>query len=329
MLVPNGNFSGRFTSTGADQFIALPSGASWMMVFNETVSYAAGAGTGAQFMWSLGDTQGRGTVYTKTATTNALAVGQIAANSGFYLYNTSVTQFGSLTTLTAVSTATPPRVTVASTAGLTTGDVVTLYNVTGAGQLNGYDFTITVVDGTHFDLAYGPTIAVAATGGSWRTINNKYYFYPSTRDISKIESVGVLTRITMTVTQTYTIGQKVSLRVPGPVWGMTELNDLYATIVNIGQADANGVTNTIDVDIDSSSFTAFTFPAAGSANFSPAQVIPVGENTAEALTAGQNILAGATINTAQFGMLLKAGTSSPAGSTGDVITWIAGQSFNQ
>ena len=79
-----GTFQGRFVSTGQAQFIPLPAGVSYMKVRNETVSYAAGAGTGAEFYWQLGDAVGRGTIYTKTAATNALAVAQIAANSGFY-----------------------------------------------------------------------------------------------------------------------------------------------------------------------------------------------------------------------------------------------------
>lgn len=342
-VVPNGNWSGRFTSTGQDYFINLPSGVDWMIVNNETVSYAAGAGTGAKFEWFRGDATGRGTVYTKTAVTNALAVAQIAAGAGFYVMDTSAPALGALnngsTAISGVSTATPPRVTCGSTSGMATGNIVRLYNISGAEQLNGYDFTITLVSGTTFDLAYMATLGGAGTTGSFRVVNNLTYFYPPQRDITKILKTGGsvggggtlganLTRITMSVTHSYTIGQKVTIKVPDSVWGMTELNNVTATIVNINQNDANSVTNTIDIDVDSSSFTTFTFPVTGGPQFTPAQVIPVGENTAQALTSGTNILGDATVNQAQYGMLLKAGTSSPAGANGDVITWIAGQSFN-
>lgn len=336
-VVFSGTFSGRFTSTGVNKFIALPSGVDWMMVTNETVSYAAGAGTGAQFTWVRGDATGRGTILTKTAATNALVIAQIAAASGFYLVDQTVPQFGALnngsTQITAISTATPPRVTTGSTAGMATGNIVRLYSITNANQLNGYDFTITVVSGTTFDLAYAPTLALAGTTGSFRVIGQPY-FYPAEREIMKIGKSGTgtvpagTTRITFGVTHGYLIGQKVTFHIPA-VFSMVELDNVTATITNIGQADANATTNTIDVDVDSANFTTFTFPANNSADFSPAQAIPVGENTAQALSSGVNILNDATENTAQFGMLLVAGTGSPAGVTSDVITWIAGKSFNQ
>ncbi len=333
-VVFSGTFSGRFTSTGAAQFIPLPSGVDWMMVTNETVSYAAGGGTGAQFTWVRGDATGRGTIFTKTAVTNALAISQIAANSGFFLVDQSVTQFGANTTFTAISTATPPRVTTASTAGLSTGDAVRLYNVAGAPQFSGYDFTITVINGTTFDLVYAPTLAIAGTTGSFRKFTAPYW-YPLEREIMKIELSGSgtvpagATRITFGLPHGYLIGQEVTFHVP-PVFGTVELNNQTLTIINIGQADADGVTNTIDVAIDSSGFTTFTFPtAASNSDFSPAQTIPAGMNTATALAQNVNILSDATMNIAQFGMMLVAGTGSPAGVANDVITWIAGKSFNQ
>lgn len=336
-VVFSGTFSGRFTSTGSNQFIPLPSGVDWMTVTNETVSYAAGGGSGAKFTWQYGDATGRGTLYTKEATIGALVPSQIAASSGFYFVNQSQASIGALnngsTQITAISNATPPRVTCGSTAGMPTGTIVRLYNITNANQLNGYDFTITNVSGTTFDLANAPTLALAGTTGSFRVIANSIYFYPAEREIMKVEksSAGTVpagsTRITFGVTHGYLIGQKVTLVVPS-AFGMVELNGQTVTITNIGQADANAVTNTIDVDVDSSGYTAFAFPVNNSADFTPAQAIPVGMNTATALNQGKDILTDATLNTAQFGMLLVAGASSPAGVANDVITWIAGKSFN-
>ncbi len=334
----SGTYSGRFVSTGAAKFIPLPSGVDWMMITNETVSYAAGAGTGAQFTWMRGDATGRGTILTKTATTNALAIGQIAAASGFYLLDTTVPTFGTLnngsTAISAVSTAAPPVVTCGSTTGMSTGDIVRLFDVTNAGQLNGYDFSITVLSGTTFSLTNGPTLALAGTTGSFRVISAPY-FYPIERDITKIQKSGVgtvpstSTRITMGVNYTYTVGQRVNIIVPSTVFGMIEMDNVNGTITAVGIADAGGSTNTIDIDVDSSSFTTFTFPVNGGPSFSPAQVVPLGETTAQSIASGTNVIGDATINTGQIGMVLKAGTASPAGVTSDVITWIAGKSFNQ
>lgn len=337
-VVFSGTFSGRFVSTGSNQFIPLPSGVDWMTVTNETVSYADGAGSGAMFTWQFGDATGRGTLFTKEATIGALVPSQIAASSGFFFINQTINTPGAKnngsTGISAISTATPPRVTVGSTAGMPTGTVVRLYNIAGAPQFGAYDFTITLVSGTTFDLAYAPTLAVAGTTGSFRVIPFNPYFYPYERDIMKIEksSAGTVpagsTRITMSVTHSYTVGQSVRIYVP-PQFGMVEMNGLELTIIAINLADADATTNTIDVAIDSSGFTTFAFPTAASgSSFQPAQVIPIGEDTATALNLGQNILGDATRNTAQFGMLLVAGASSPAGVTSDVITWIAGKSFN-
>jgi hypothetical protein len=335
----SGTFSGRFVSTGAATFIPLPSGVDWMVVTNETVSYASGAGSGAKFEWVNGDTVGRGTIYTKESTIGALVPSQIAVASGFYFMDTTIPTFGVLnngsTAITAISTATPPVVTTGSTAGMATGNIVRLYDVTGANQLNGYDFSITVLSSTTFSLTNMSTLGAAATAGNFRVISPAY-FYPPERDITNIQlsSVGTVpagtTRITMGVSNVlYTVGQRVNIIVPSTVWGTIELNNVNGTIVAVGIADANGSTNTIDINVNSASFTTFTFPVTGGPSFSPAQVIPLGETTAQAIASGVNVIGDATINTGQRGMLLQAGASSPAGVSTNVITWIAGKSFNQ
>ncbi len=330
-VVFSGTFSGRFTSDGTSTFIPLPSGVDWMHVRNETVSYAAGADTGAEFYWQRGDTNGRGTIYVKTTTTNALQVGQIAANSGFFLTDKTINVPGASVALTSISNATPPVVATGSTAGLVNGDIVRIFSTTGAQQLRGIDFTIgSIVSNTSFTLAFMRSIA-AATTGTYRRIPYNPYFYPSTRIISKISAASQAI-VTMTVTHEYKVGQKIRFVVPtvnSTAFGMTELNGVEATIVAINQADANGVTNTITVDVDTSGFTAFAWPLTAAGDFTPAQIVPVGQNTAESLDLGVDILSDATFNTAQFGMTLAAGTLSPAGAANDVITWVAGKSFNQ
>lgn len=330
-----GTFSGRFTSTGQSQYIPLRSGVDWMWVKNETVSYAPGADTGAEFYWQLGDALGRGTIYTKTAVTNALQVGQIAANSGFFLIDSSIQTPGALVALTGITNGNPPVVNTGNTAGLVAGDVVRIFSTAGAQQLGGLDFTIgNVVANTSFTLAFMAQIANANPGaGTFRKIPFDPIFYPRRRYISKI-SQATQAIVTLTVTHGYTVGQKVRFIVPQvgnstTRFGMTELNGVEATIVAVGQADADGVTNTITIDVDTSSFTAFAFALSTDPGFTPAQVVPIGENTAEALNQSVNILGDATENQALYGMLLTAGTLSPAGVAGNVITWVAGKSFNQ
>jgi len=58
-------------------------------------------------------------------------------------------------------------------------------------------------------------------------------------------------------------------------------------------------------------------------------VIPTAENMASALSFGTNTLADAVYNGGATGLLLMPGVTGPAGVNGDVITWIAGKSFNK
>jgi hypothetical protein len=89
------------------------------------------------------------------------------------------------------------------------------------------------------------------------------------------------------------------------------MNDLVGEITAIA-------TNTVTVNINSTAFTAFAFPASGSVPFTQAHVVPEGEVG--------NVLSGATRNSARLVMRLAAGVDSPAGSTSDVIYWRAGKS---
>jgi hypothetical protein len=331
-VVPNGTFSGRFVSDGTPKFIQLPMGCDWMEVQNQTVSYAAGADTGAEFRWALGDVQGRGTIYNKTTTTNALTVGQIAANSGFFLQNTTSNIPGAPVALTAISNATPPLVSTGNTAGLIANEsVVRIYNTIGAQQLGGMDFTVgTIVANTSFTLAYADNI-VAATNGTYRIIPYNPYWYPSTRMITKITQA-TQAIVTLAVTNIYTIGQRITFVIPtitATAYGMTELNGVTATIVAVGEADADGITNTITVDVDTTSFTPFAFPLTTDYPVGRAVIVPAGMNTAEANAQNVNPFKDSQINQASIGMLLMAGTGSPAGVNNDVITWVAGKSYNQ
>lgn len=326
-VVFTGTNQGRFTSAGTAQIIQLRSDLDWMWVKNETVSYAAGAGTGAEFYWQRGMTQGRGTIYTKTAATNALAVAQIAANAGFYLVDSSVNIPGPSLALTGITNGTPPVVNTSNTASLNNGDIVRIFSTVGALQLRGLDFTIgSISGGVSFELEYMAQIASANPGaGTFRRIPYDPIYYPRRRYITAITQAAQAV-VTLSVTHGYTVGQVVRFIVPeidGTYFGMTELDGLTGTILAI-----NTTTNTITVDIDTTGFSAFAFPLTTSPAFTPAQIVPVGDDTAAALQLNANILADATVNQGYIGIKLQAGTGSPAGATSDVIYWVAGKSFN-
>lgn len=327
----SGTNQGRFTSDGSSVILPLPSGVDWMYVYNFTQANLAGAGQGVQFYWQLGMPQGLGLIYTKTATTNALSIAQIAANAGFFLVNTTVNIPGPSLALTGITSGTPPTVNTSNTASLSSQDTVRIFSTVGAKQLAGYDFTINnIVPGTSFDLANMLPIASANPGaGTFRRIPYNPYFYPEVRYITNI-SQATQAIVTLSVNNVFTVGQSVRFIIPtvtATAFGMVELDGVEATIVAIGEPDVNGFTNTITIDVDTTGFTAFAFPLTTSPGFTPAQVVPIGENTAAALDLGANILGDATENDGVFGIQLIGGAGSPAGANNDIIYWVAGKSF--
>jgi hypothetical protein len=333
-VVFSGSWSGSFTSTGASQLIVLPAGADYCHVYNETVLGAGGAGTGAQFYWRKGMTQGLGIVYNKTAATNALAPATIAANLGFFWQDTTVSTPGAAVALTGITNGNPPLVQTGNTAGLIAlSSIVRIYSTVGALQLGGMDFTVnTITPATSFELAYAPAIVNASPGaGTYRIIPFNPYFYPSTRYITKITQAAQAV-VTLSVTHSYIVGQKVTFKIPtvtAAAFGMTQLNGITATIIRTGDADTDGITNTITVDVDTTGYTAFALPLTAAPAFSYAMVVPAGENTAIALNAGLNIYSDAMLNTGSVGLLLMAGNTGPAGVNTNVISWVAGKSFNE
>ena len=140
---------------------------------------------------------------------------------------------------------------------------------------------------------------------------------------------------------------------------MTQLNAtssnnyLYGIVVSISATDSNIFT----INIDTTSFTAFTWPTSAQGASSFPTVVPFGEDTATSIasptiqvpgvssaTLGQQIyntqtglLADATVNTGFLGMNLGTGAvglaltgntyTGPAGSVAaDVMYWVAGKS---
>lgn len=316
---------GNFTSTGANKTLEIRSDVDWMRVYNLTQAAAANANAGVEFYWQRGFATNNGMVYFHAAGSQVISISTAAAGigagaiGGFTLVDSSTQSTGAATALTAISTAATPRVTVASTALLTTGDVVRLNTIAGAPQLGGIDFTITVIDATHFDLANMAQLTVAGTTGFYRKLNFPSLYYPRRRFITKITQATSAV-VTTSVDHGYTVGQEIRFNVPS-VYAMTQMDGLSGTVTAV-------TAGTFTVDIDSSAFTAFAFPLAAIVPFSPAESIPFGEDTAQALSSAVDILGDATINQGYIGMVLGGGAASPGGANADVMYWVAGKSFN-
>lgn len=310
--------SGSFTSDGTAKLLNIRSDLDWMEVVNYTQAATQQAtGRGVKFEWYRGMASDTGLEYKKTNSTDALNLVTLTSG-GFTLLNTSSQTPGALTsTITAVSNAAIPVVTNSGTNGLTAGDVVRLIDITGAQQLGGMDFTVGIntLSATTFSLDYMAQI-VAGTTGSWRKINFDPQFYPARRFITAI-SQATSAVIKLSVTHGFTAGQAVRINVPS-AYAMTQIDGLVGNITAVSTAN-----NTITVDIDSSAFTAFSFPLTAAVPFTQATVVPIGE-TANSTYA--NTLDDATDNISYIGMKLAGGAQSPAGSASDVIYWKAGKS---
>ncbi len=335
-VVFTGTLQGNFLATGQAVSLNIRQGVDWIKVYNETQLYAAGAAQGVQFYWQSGMAIGQGVQYTKTAVTGALVPSQIAANAGFFPFDTSIQTPGPSLGLTGITGANPPVVQTANVAGLIAGSsIVRILSTVGAQQLGGLDFTVTAIGAGGFTIGYMAQIAAANPGaGSFRVLPYDPYYYPTNRYITKVTQAAQAI-VTLSVTHGYQVGQTVRFIVPtvtAAAYGMTQLDGLQGDIVAIGQADADGITNTITVDIDTTGFTPFAFPLTNAPGFTPAQVVPIGESTRTALEFNQNILSDATFNNAVIGITLAAGANSPAGQiingVRDKIYWVAGKSWS-
>lgn len=321
---------GRFVATGNNVFIPLRGGVDSMEVINFTQWGAAAAGaTGVKFEWYNFQANGGGFEYQNEAGTNRL-LAQILTTGGFTFVDTSnpsTIYAPQNTTVTAISTATPPIVSLTSTAGLVSGQTVIFNNIAGAPQFSGIPFTIdTIVANTSFRLPYAPTLAVAGTTANFYPYNySPTIVYPNFRpSLNYITAItaGSPTVIKLSMSVQYVVGQTVRIDNPDSKNGMPQINNLSGTITAV-----NTTNNTISVNIDSTGFTAFAFPAAGAYPFTPATVTPFGEGQ-NALISNPNLLDDSVVNNAQIGMVLFAGVNGPAGQANDVIYWKAFKSFN-
>lgn len=316
------DLQGMFTATGNNINLSIRSGVDRMNVYN--LSQANGGQTsavGIRYYWQAGMAPNAKWVVFATNAAAATNLEQYITSAGFTLIDSSLQTPGVLvSTITAVSADAIPVVTNTGTNGLAAGSVVRLINVAGAQQLGGMDFTVgyNTLSTTTFDLSYMAQI-VAGTTGSWRNINFNPIFYPRRRSITAVSSSGATTVVTMSVTHGYQVGQQVRFIVPA-AFGMTQLNNLTGNIIAISDV-TDGTVNSITVDIDSSAFTTFVFPLSAKVPFSPAEVVPVGENTAVALAANVAYDTDSTINRAYLGIQLTGGVSCPGGAADDVMMW--------
>lgn len=390
-IIGQGTFAASYTSAnpnpgsasnqaGGQVVIQIPSGVDWVKVYNYTkagqngitsayFNGTANASVGTEFYWQRGMAAGTGMVYYKGAT-SAVVDQDTLVSGGFTLYDPSGQTAGALPLLgspvatTASTNATRPVVSTGSTAGLQVGSVVRMSN-TAQTDVNGIDMVVgAVVANTSFTLLTASNALATAPGaiggaGFYRIVNSNPLFYPRRRYVVNITQA-TNAQVSTSVAHGLTPGQAVRLDIP-TISGMTQLNSTpfnnYATATIVQVIDDYNFT----INVDTTSFTAFTWPTIAQQPSSFPIVTPVGEDTAGALASpfaqvptigGQQIfntntgiLADSTVNTGFLGMILGSGGNGnalttpivgPAGSvhftSGNVIDvtdtmyWVAGKS---
>ena len=315
---------GRFTADGNNVTLSIRSDVDWMQVYNLT-QMAATNNVGVQYYWQRGfeeNTTNGGISYFKSGGGNSLNGGIF--NNMFTLVDTSGNPIGSQVATTASTNVAQPVISTGSTSGLVTGSIVRLSSMANVPNIMSMDFEIdTVVANTSFRMRWALANAVGAVGGAgfYRIVKFDPIYYPRRRFIVNISQAGSAV-VTCSVTHGFTVGQEVRFQVPS-AFGMVEIDNMAGTITAV-----NTAANTFTVNINSSAFTAFAFPAPGAVPFTYAQVVPVGEDTAQALSSSVNILADATVNEALIGMILTGGADNPGGDAADIMYWVAGKSFS-
>ncbi len=285
-------------------------------------------------------------------TTSSLTSGGISTYAGGLSL-----QYGANVQVVGITKASPAVVT-ATGHGLVTGDVVIFQGLeqsstTGMQQIAGMPFTVTVSDANTFTIPWntnqsGYTALSGSPSGAYvKKVLYPNLYFPGAKVISAI-TTGTTTTIDTTSAHNFVVGQEVAFRIPA-AWGTTELNSLPNVVTPgspiYGYVVAVTDYNTVVVNIDSSSYTAFNsnqafasfsgeqFPqilavgdvntggvqiSSGSALYPPPYAVPIG--TTQVDTINGPAIQGAYVNNTSQGFIIGA-SAAPIAS--QLIYWEA------
>lgn len=335
---------GSFTSTGVGVKINLPSSADYFKTWNVT-QYAAASPTvvvggewfGAKF--GSGASAANSGLRWKKSGSSAILIDSFStstASNGFtYVTSAPVVEAQAANAITAITAANPAVVSQTNT--YSNGDILRVYGTTGMLQIAGMDFQISSVSGSGYTLLGLPAtasngFATAGTAGYTRRISSLAAVEPEFLYVTNIsQATQAVVSTSVDPSSHYVVGMKMRFSVPSS-FGMIQMDGLTGTIVavNAVSATSNIGAYNLTVDIDSSAFTAFAFPASTSSPTAAlfATVAPAGASTKQDQNTG--VYTGYNFQyqpfrTGQFVpyMFLAGGASSPAGANADVINWAA------
>lgn len=310
----------KFTSDGTGQQINVPSGCDFFEVENLTqAATTQNPGRGIKFRYYTDGSMAADSAImeSKANSANTMALSKIT--SGGFTYYQSYPQPGAAVTGSAITAASPAVVTM--TNSYSEGDRVVLYSTTGMLQIAGMVFTISSVSGSGFTLAGldASGFAAAATNVVARKLPNWMPVEPEYLYVTNI-SKATQAVVTVSIKHDYVVGQIVHFSVPSS-YGMSEIDQVSAKIVAVTDY-------TMTLDLDTSGYTTFAFPASSSVPTVQefATLSNAGQRTQQDYVTGEQTgynFSSVPFHTGNFVpcMYLAAGTTSPAGSSGDVIQW--------
>lgn len=324
---------GSFTSTGVGVKIPMPSSVDYMKTTNITqmgltgTVCVAGEWFGPKF--GVGASAANDGLRWRKAGSSAILIDKFStatASDGFtYVTSSPFVEAQSANAITSITAASPAVVTQTNT--YSEGDILQFYSTTGMLQIAGMSFQISSVSGAGYTLkglrAVG--FAAPATAGFTRRVSKMLAVEPQFLYVTEItQATQAVVRCSVDPTAYYVVGMKVHFSVPYS-FGMYQMNQLTGKIVAMSSTNY-----TMTVDIDSSAFTAFAFPASTSSPTAAlfATVAPAGASTQ--FDPVLNVQTGydfqfQPFRTGQFTpyMFLGAGAASPAGAASDIIDWVA------
>lgn len=276
-------------------------------------------------------------------------------------------QYGATQQIIGITKANPAVVNVTAH-GYSVGDTVIMQGIATATTnnmqlLNGVPFTISAVtDANHFSIKWDASgsnytaISGSPAGALVKKVLYPFLYLPEDNIISAI-TTGSTTTIQTTMYHNFETGQEVAFRIP-TLWGTTQLNSLPNAVIPgspiYGYVQSITDNWTFVVNINSSSFTAFTDNFTMTASTLPGlsypQVLSVGDvntggnaysggalypspqfptSTNRVSTINGPAIRGAFVNNTSQGFIIGAGASHTdtsswvGGSSGDVIEWRA------
>ena len=319
---------GYFTSDGTNKNINVPASADYFVTKNTTQMALTGSVcVGGE--WYKDVTAANDGLRWRKAGSHAILIDTFAtssASNGFtYVTTAPVVEAQAAAAITNITQANGAVVTQTQT--YNDGDFLRLYSTTGMLQIGGMVFEISSSSGSGYTLkgldASG--FAAAATAGYTRRVSNNAAVDPEFLYVTAISKASsAVVRTSVDPTRFYVVGQKITFRVPAS-FGMSQMDNLTGTITAVSSANY-----TLTVNIDSTAFTTFAFPASTASPTTQlfATLAPAGQSTQyNPLTGVQTgyDFTKAPFHTGQFTpyMLVAGGSNSPAGANADVIVWQA------